>query len=390
MKITNIKTFVVNADMRNWVFVKIETSEGGLDGWGEATLEWKTRAVVGAIEDLKPLLIGKDPRDITQLTEVMNKHSFWKLGVIGKSAISGIDIALWDIKGKWLNVPIWQLLGGKTREKIRMYAHLGMGDAASVYESWEEGLIVEKAGKVLEKGYTALKVVFIPYINYSASIPEIKHVESLMYELRQSVGENIDIMVDFHGRPTSASSALQFIKVLEPFNPFFLEEVVPPTEVASLKALKNKMNCPLANGERLVSAAEFEPFFNKRAIDIAQPDLCHCGGFTEAMRIGSMALVAGIGLAPHNPLGPIAGMAALHFDVASPNFIIQEKMDAVPWFYEVVEDQPDVKDGYSNIPDRPGLGIQINEKILLKYPFKQEPTSIIEAARINDGCVVNW
>jgi galactonate dehydratase len=211
-----------------------------------------------------------------------------------------------------------------------------------------------------------------------------------MYELRKSVGENIDIMVDFHGRPGSASSAFQFIKVLEPFNPFFLEEVVPPTEVASLEALKNKMNCPIASGERLVSAAEFEPFFNKRAIDIAQPDLCHCGGFTEATRISSMALVAGIGLAPHNPLGPIAGVAALHFDVASPNFIIQEKMDAVPWFYEVVEGQPDVKDGYSNIPDRPGLGIQINEKILLKYPFKQEPTSIIEAARINDGCVVNW
>lgn len=390
MKITDIKTLVVSAEMRNWIFVKVETSEPELYGWGEATLEYKTRAVTGAIEDLKPLLIGKDPRNITQLTEIMNKHSFWKLGVIGKTAISGIDIALWDIKAKWLNVPIWQMLGGKTREKVRTYTHLGMGDAESVYSSLETGTIVEKAIRVVEKGYDALKVVFIPYINYTASVKEIKHVENIMAKLRETLGDGVDIMIDFHGRPGSSSAALQFIKALEPFNPFFVEEVIQPGEITALRLIKDKINCPLATGERLVSSAEFEPYFHARAIDIAQPDLCHCGGFTEAMRIGAMAAIASIGIAPHNPLGPVAGVAAIHYDISTPNFIIQEKMDVVPWFYDVVEGQPEFSNGYITIPQKPGLGIEINEKLAARHPFKQEPPAIIESARISDGTVVNW
>lgn len=390
MKITNIETLIVNAQMRNWIFVKICTSVPGLYGWGEATLEWKTRGVVGTIEDLKPLLIGKDFRDITMLTEIMNKHSFWKLGVIGKTAISGIELALWDIKGKWLNVPVWQLLGGKTRNKIRTYTHLGMGEENAVYSSFETTSITERACKVIERGYDAIKVVFIPYINYTSSIKEINHVENMMAKLRETVDEEVDIMVDFHGRPASVSAALQFIKVLEPFKPFFVEEVIQPHNIKSLTEIKNKINCPLAAGERLISFAEFEPFLNIRAIDIAQPDLCHCGGFTEAMRIAALAAISGIGIAPHNPLGPIAGVAAIHYDIAIPNFIIQEKMDAVPWFYEVVEGQPEFINGYFQIPNKPGLGIEVNEKLAEKYPYKQEPMSIIESACLSDGTIVDW
>jgi len=390
MKITNIRTLVVNAEMRNWIFVKVETSEPELYGWGEATLEWKTRGVVGTIEDIKPLLIGKDPRDIIQITEIMNKHSFWKLGVIGKTAISGIDIALWDIKAKWLNVPVWQLLGGKVRNKVRTYTHLGMGDANSVYSSLSSGTVVEKALQVIEKGYDAIKVVFIPYLNYTASVTEIKKVENMMGKLRETMGDGIDIMVDFHGRPGSASAAVQFIRALEPFNPFFVEEVIQPGEIQALKAIKEKVTCPLATGERLVSFSEYEPYFHERAIDIAQPDLCHCGGFTEAIRIGAAAAIAGIGIAPHNPLGPIAGVAAIHYDFATPNFIIQEKMDAVPWFYDIVEGQPECVNGYISIPDKPGLGIEVNEKLAGKYPFKQEPVHVIEAANLADGTIVHW
>ncbi|TSD63844.1 D-galactonate dehydratase [Inquilinus sp. KBS0705] len=390
MKITDIKIHVVNAEMRNWIFVKVETSEPGLYGWGESTLEWKTRGVVGTIEDLKPLLIGEDPRNITRLLEIMLKHSFWKLGVIGKTAISGIEIALWDIKGKWLNVPVWQLLGGKTREKVRLYTHLGLGEAGAVYSSLDTGDVVERSLKVMERGYDALKVVFIPYVNYTASIKQIKHVEKMMQTLREAVGEDVDIMVDFHGRPGSASAALQFIKVLEPFQPFFVEEVIQPGEVIALKNIKEKINCPLATGERLISLSEFEPYLTARAIDVAQPDLCHCGGFTDALHIASASAVAGVGIAPHNPLGPIAGVAAIHFDFAIPNFIIQEKMDAVPWFYDVVEGQPATDNGYVSLPERPGLGIEINEKLAAKYPYKQEPLSVIQAAQINDGTIVHW
>ncbi|MEJ5996543.1 galactonate dehydratase [Pedobacter sp. Du54] len=390
LKITDIKVFVVNAEMRNWIFVKILTSEPGLFGWGEATLEWKTRGVAGTIEDLKPLLIGKDPREITRLSEIMNKHSFWKLGVIGKTAISGIEIALWDILGKSLNVPVWQLLGGKVRDKIRVYTHLGMGDSESVYSSLEAGTIVDKALEVIDKGYDALKVVFIPYVNYTASVKEFRHVESMMGKLRDAVGDEVDIMVDFHGRPGSVSAAVQFIKVLEPFNPFFVEEVLQPGHVSSLREIKSKINCPLATGERLISFSEFEPLLKDRLIDIAQPDLCHCGGFSEAMNIAALAAIAGVGIAPHNPLGPIAGTAAIHYDTAIPNFVIQEKMDAVPWFYDIVEGQPLCSNGYVSAPKRPGLGIEVNEELAKKYPFKQEPVKVIQAATIDDGTIVNW
>ncbi len=170
MKITAVRTVVVNAEMRNWVFVKVETDQPGLYGWGEATLEWKTRAVVGAVEDLAPLLIGRDPRDIEQAVRVMKKHSFWRLGVIGMSAVSGVEIALWDILGKSLDVPVWRLLGGKVRDKVRVYTHLGLGDMRAVYESLDAAPLVEHARAVVEKGYTALKAVFIPYSHFHAPL----------------------------------------------------------------------------------------------------------------------------------------------------------------------------------------------------------------------------
>jgi galactonate dehydratase len=389
MQITDIKTFVVNAELRNWVFVKVETNEG-IHGWGEATLEWKTRAVVGMIEDLKVLLIGKDPRNISQNAEILSKHSFWKLGLIGKTAMSGIDMALWDILGKSLQVPVWQLLGGKVRDRIKMYTHLGMGQSDSVYGSLDVQAVVEKGFEVVEKGYRALKVVFIPYINFTASIGEIRNVENMMRGLREAVGDAVDIMIDFHGRPGSASAAVQFIRALEPYIPLFVEEAIQPGDAVAMRAIKDKVQCPLAAGERLVSLAEFEPYFVNRALDIAQPDLCHCGGFTEAMHIAALAAITGAGVAPHNPLGPIAGMAALHFDTTVPNFVIQEQMDAVPWFYDVINGHPTVQDGYCAIPDGPGLGIEINEKELAKYPYRPEPLDVIQAAVIQDSTIVHW
>jgi len=172
MRITAIDTRVVNAEMRNWVFVRVQTDQSGLFGWGEATLEWKTRGVVGAVEDLTPLLLGRDPRDIEQAVRVMKMHSFWRLGVIGVSAISGIEIASWDIVGKALGVPVWRLLGGRVRDKVRVYTHLGMGDMRAVYETSDEGPLVERAVEVVAKGYRAFKAVFIPYTHYTAPVPE--------------------------------------------------------------------------------------------------------------------------------------------------------------------------------------------------------------------------
>ena len=224
MKIKDVETLVVNAEMRNWVFVKIITDQG-LYGWGEATVEWKTRAVVGAIEDLKPLLIGKDPRQIKQNYQIMTKHGFWKLGVIGMSAISGIEHAMWDILGKSLNTPVWQLLGGKVREKIKIYTHLGMGDMNAVYrDTMEKNKLNEHALALIEKGYKAFKVVFIPFTHFTNPAKNLQKVNELMSSLREAVGEEIEIMIDFHGRCGSGISAIQFIKELEMYKPLFVEE----------------------------------------------------------------------------------------------------------------------------------------------------------------------
>lgn len=391
MKITGISTRVANAQMRNWIFVKVETDQDGLWGWGEATLEWKTRAVVGAIEDLAPLVIGRDPRDIEQLIRIMHKHGFWRMGVIGATAISGIEIALWDIAGKALGVPVWRLLGGRTRDKVRVYTHLGMGDMTAVYETEDKTALAERAQAVVEAGYGALKAVFIPYTHYTASPAQIDHVGGMMAALREAVGNAVDIMVDFHGRCASTSAAVDYINALAPHRPMFVEEVMPPGDPVTMLEVARRVSVPIAAGERLIGRQEFEPLFHARAINIAQPDICHCGGLSEAKKIAAMAETASCGVAPHNPLGPLAGVVALHFAVSTPNFVIQEEMSgAVPWFDDVVEDSPLVmRDGHWPVPERPGLGVEINEAEADRHPFAQEVLHATNAV-LDDGTVVDW
>lgn len=390
MKITAIKTVVVNAEMRNWIFVKVETDEAGLYGWGEATLEWKTRAVVGAVEDLAPLLIGRDPRDIEQAVRVMHKHGFWRMGVIGATAISGIEVALWDILGKELGVPVWRLLGGKTRDRVPVYTHLGLGDMRAVYETMQPDALVEAALAVVEKGYRAVKVVFIPYTHYTAPVRSVDHVAKLMRALREAVGDGIEIMVDFHGRPASVAAALDYIRVLEPGRPLFVEEPVPPTDPELMRAVTAQSRVAIATGERLIGRVEFEPLFRLHALHIAQPDIAHTGGLAESRKIAAAAETAGIGVAPHNPLGPLAGVAALHFDIATPNFVIQEEMSgSVPWYDEVAETPIRRVDGAWQIPEAPGLGVEVNEKVAAAHPFQQEVFHTRHAVA-EDGTIVDW
>ena len=390
MKITAIETRVVNAEMRNWIFVRVETDQPGLIGWGEATLEWKTRAVVGAIEDLLPLLLGRDPRDIEQAVRVMKKHSFWRLGVIGMSAVSGIEMALWDILGKHLDVPVWRLLGGKVRDKVRVYTHLGLGDMRAVYETLEEAPLIERAREVVERGYSAFKAVFIPYTHYHAPLAGVDRVARMMDGLRRAVGPDIEIMVDFHGRPASAAAALAYIEAVAPGRPMFVEEPLPPGETAALAALAAKTSVPLASGERLVDRAEFDDLLRARAVSIIQPDICHCGGLLEAKKIAAMAEAVSVGVAPHNPLGPIAGVAALHFAVSTPNHVIQEEMvGAVPWYFDVVRGPIRRVDGFWQIPDAPGLGIEVDERVCAAHPFAPEIIHTQNAV-LDDGTIVDW
>ena len=390
MKITAIRSVVVNAEMRNWIFVRVDTDQPGLYGWGEATLEWKTRAVVGAVEDLSPLILGRDPRDVEQLVRVMHKHGFWRIGVIGSSAIAGIEVALWDILGKSLGVPVWRLLGGRTRDRVRIYTHLGLGQVDAVYDTLEAGPLVERAIELLERGYDAMKLVFIPYTHYTASPRAIDQVARMMQDLRAAVGETVELMVDFHGRCASVGAALHYIDALAAGRPLFVEEPLQPWDIDGMKALSARTHVPLAAGERLVDRHEFQALLRERVIDIAQPDLCHVGGFTEARRIAALAEAAGAGIAPHNPLGPLAGVAALHFDVATPNFVIQEEMSgAVPWYDEVLQGPIRRVDGHWQVPEAPGLGVEIDEAAAARHPFRQEILAAGDAV-LPDGTVVDW
>jgi galactonate dehydratase len=390
MKITAIRTVIVNAVMRNWIFVCVETDQHGLYGWGEATLEWKTRAVAGAVEDLVPLLIGRDPRDIEQLVRIMHKHGFWRIGVIGTTAISGIEVALWDILGKSLGVPVWRLLGGRTRDHVRVYTHLGLGESDAVYKTMSSDLVVERALAVLERGYRAMKVVFIPYTHYTASPREIDHVGRLMQDLRSAVGDAVEIMIDFHGRCAAPAVALQYIAAITSGRPLFVEEPVQPGDAGAMRAVAERSEVPIAAGERLVDRLEFRELFERRAVAIAQPDLCHVGGFTEARKIAAMAEAACVGIAPHNPLGPLAGVAALHFDIATPNFVIQEEMvGSVPWYHDVLRGPIMMVDGNWQIPEAPGLGIEIDERAAAAHPYAPEVLETSNAV-LADGTIVDW
>ena len=389
MKITALKTLVVNAQMRNWVFVKVETDEAGLVGWGEASLEWKTRAVVGAIEDLAPMVIGEDPTRVEHLYQKLYRQSFWRLGVIGMSAISGIEQACWDILGKSLSQPVYKLLGGEVRDRVRMYTHLGGGAMKAVYETFDPAPLIELAQQAIARGYSAVKVVCVPYSEPLMGAKVIKKFAQAIEKLRLAIGDAVDLMIDFHGR-TYPAVAIEYINAIEEFKPYFCEEPVPPENVAALRQVREAVGVPIATGERLVTRHQFRPIFEQQACHVVQPDLCHCGGLLEGKKIAAMAEAYFMGVAPHNPLGPIANAAALHFGLSTPNFLIQEDMlSDVPWRWEVVEHSLETRDGYWLKTERPGLGIEVNEGQAARHPFQPEtlPTLSIRAA---DGAILDW
>ena len=387
MKIAAISTRVVNARMRNWVFVKVETDQG-LVGWGEASLEWKTRAVVGCVEDLAPLVLGQDPRRIEHLYQTMYRHSFFRMGVIGMSALSGIEQACWDIFGKSLEVPVYQLLGGAVRESIRMYDHLGGGEMNALYLQDQPERMAERARESVAAGYSAIKALVVPVSEPLDGLAPIRRAEACMAAIREAVGDEVDIMVDLHGRTTPAM-AIQYGQVLAPYRLFFFEEPCPPENPKALAEVARGLpGVPIATGERLVTRFQFRELFEQGACAVVQPDLCHCGGLWEARKIAAMAETYYVSVAPHNPLGPIATVAAIQFGFATPNFLIQEAIRSdVPWRDEVVTTPIRVIDGHVSLPEAPGLGIEVDEAAAALHPFEQE---VLMQPYHRDGAVADW
>src|SRR5205823_2375358 len=366
MKITAIETHVCHARMRNWVFVKVLTDQDGLFGWGEATLEWHTRSIVGAIEDLTQLLIGEDPTRVEHLWQVMFRQHFWHgNGIVRATAIAGIDIALWDILGKVANLPCSKLWGGPVRDFVRTYCHLGGGRMEDFYETAAEDAkrFADLARQAVADGFTAFKAMAVPPTMPLEGLKPIRTAERAVAAMREAVGQSIDIMVDCHARPSPAMG-LQFAKALESFGLYFLEEPCWPESIAGLVAIKAAVSTPIATGERVTNLAAFRDLFAARALDVCQLDITHCGGFTEARRIAALVDAHRLALAPHNPQGPVSTAASLEFGFSQPSYIICESVTAdVPWRDEVVEEGFTVeKQGRIVRPStRPGLGIKINE-----------------------------
>jgi galactonate dehydratase len=387
VKITAIKSFVVNAQLRNWIFVRVETDIPGLYGLGEATLEFQTRAVAGAIDDLAILVLGEDPRNIEHLWQVMFRHPFFKGGIVTMSALSGIDQALYDIKSKGLGIPLWQLLGGLSRKRLRMYDHLGGGDSTAVYDSARSASFAEKAARSKADGFGAVKILAVGKTAPLDGHAALKEAEALMAAAREGAGDEMDIMVDLHGR-TSAAMAIQYAKVLEPYRPFFIEEPCQPEDWEGTARVAKSTPIPIAAGERLVHRREFLPLLQAGAIAVAQPDVCHAGGLTEVKRIAALCDTFGVSMAPHNPLGPIATMVNIHLGFATPNFLIQEVMRSdVPWRDEIISGVTPIIDGYVEPSHAQGIGVEINFEAAKKRPFKEvNPVQWYH----HDGSVADW
>jgi galactonate dehydratase len=392
MKIARVETHVCNARMRNWVFVKVLTDQDGLFGWGEATLEWHTRSIVGAVEDLAELIVGHDPTRPEHLWQMMYRQHFWHgHGIVRATAIAGIDIALWDIMGKVTGMPCSKLWGGPVRNQIRTYCHLGGGRMEDFYETAADDAarFADLARHAVEDGFTAFKSMAVPPTMPIEGLAPIRAAEVAVAKMREAVGEQIDIMVDCHARPSPAMG-LQFAKALEPYGLYFLEEPCWPEQVEGLAVIKRAVATPIATGERVTHLAAFRDLFAARALDVCQLDITHCGGFTEARRIAALAEAYRIALAPHNPQGPVSTAASLEFGFSQPSYIICESVHAdVPWRDDVVEEGFTIeKEGRIVRPStRPGLGITINEAEIKKHPFQQE---LPQQVFYRDGSVGDW
>lgn len=355
MKITDVKVHVMHAIRRNWVFVKVLTDEG-IYGWGEGTLERQENAVREAILHLAHRIVDEDPTRIQYLWQKMYRHGFWRGGVVIGSALSALDQALWDITGKIYGQPVYKLLGGTLRDRVKAYSHAND---------------INSANSLIEQGYSAFKTS--GWITTKTDFRE-EEVPSALAEklsaMRNEFGPNIQIMIDNHGR-SRPSLAIKQILAAAQFNPAFFEEPTPPDSLDTLAVVRNaNTNIDLATGERLFFRWGYKDLLSRNLVDVIQPDVCHCGGISEIMKISSMAEVESVLVAPHNPNGPVACAASLHVSAAMPNFMILETARDMPWHDKVQLKPLTITNGYFDIPTEPGLGIDLDESVIASRPYQ--------------------
>jgi len=371
MKITGLKTFLVDAHRANFIFVKLKT-DAGYEGLGEATVEWNERAVVAAIEELGEFLIGKDPFQTDYLVQTMHRNSYWRTGVVFRSALSGVEAALLDIKGKALGVPVYELLGGKHRDKVPCYGNGWFAGAKTAAD------YAAKAAEAVKMGFRALKWDPFGAAYLEMDRPARNRTVEIVEAVRAAVGPDIDLMVEVHGR-LNVPTAIAMARVLAKFEPRWLEEPVPPESIDALADVRANSPIPIATGERYFEPERFMELIVKRAADILQPDVGHVGGMLEAQKIAAMAHARFLPVAPHNPTGPVMNAMTLQLAASIPNFCILETIAVdVPWRKEIVRESLTFSNSEITIPDRPGLGLELDEEACARHPYVRHPIRMFE------------
>ena len=382
MKITKVSTYFVRP---RWGFVKIETDEG-ITGWGEAVLEGHAKTVLACVEEMADYLLGQDPANIEGIWSTIYRAGFYRGGGVLMSAISGIDQALWDIKGKFFGVPVYQLMGGACRDKMKVYSWIG-GDRPSD--------VGQAAKEKMDAGFKAIKMNATEELQMIDSYDKIDAVLERVAAIREACGKYFGIAIDFHGR-VHKPMAKVLAKKLEEFDPMFIEEPVLCESMECFPEIAACCNIPIATGERLFSKYDFKRLLTCGGVDIIQPDLSHAGGITEVKKIAAMAESYDVALAPHCPLGPIALSACLNVDATSYNAVIQEQSMGIHYnvgktVLDYVHNKEDFTfvDGYVQLPRLPGLGVQINEELV--YEENKTPHNWKNPVWHHaDGSVAEW
>jgi galactonate dehydratase len=363
MKITRFETFLANAGLRNYLFIRL-TTDSGLMGVGEASLEWQENTVKTVCHEwVESRVLGRDPFDIEAVIGAMIRDQY-QGGSTVLTAISGVEVAMWDIIGKACNQPMYRLLGGQAHPRLPAYANGWYGGARTPAD------YAERAQEVVNRGYKALK--FDPFgTAWKDMTPtESEAAVELVAAVREVVGPQIGLIIEFHGR-LSVGCAIDTMKKLERFNPLWCEEPVIPESIDLLLAVKKQARLPIAAGERLYTLPDFYRLLSERAVEIVQMDISHCGGLWISKKVAAIAAVQDIRVAPHCSNGPVALAACLHFDLSTPNFLIQEAFGEfdVPWRNDLVHGWNPIHNGEFMLPDTPGLGIELDEDVIAQHPY---------------------
>jgi galactonate dehydratase len=378
-RITGIRTVTVGAGWRNYVFVMLDTNIG-VTGLGEASLGGQTNAVLGAIQDLEPLLLGADPFRIEHIWQQAFRHAFWRGGVTFLSALAGVEVALWDIKGKALGVPIHSMLGGTVRDRLRAYANGPRG------ETPEE--LARSATDLVDRGFTGLKMAPFDATPILVGVPAIDAAVRKVRAVREAVGPNVELMIDAHGR-LSPPMAQRAAEAMAPLGIMFFEEPCLPEHIPSIVRIAKRSPIPIAVGERHYTRWDFRELLAARTVSVLQPDIIQSGGIGEARKIAALAEMHFASVAPHNPWSWVNTVASLHLDAVIPNFLIQEVItEPEPWKDAIVKNPPVMdSDGYFQLPMGPGLGIELDLEAVVHFPpVKGRPPALWH----EDGSVADW